>query len=46
MANARIVSNQTGHDTTGVKSWKWDQVREAFSDPVVCSISMVKICEG
>ncbi|EIM89537.1 MFS general substrate transporter [Stereum hirsutum FP-91666 SS1] len=35
MANARIVSNQTGHDTTGVKSWKWSQVREAFSDPVV-----------
>lgn len=35
MANARIVANQTGHDTTGVKSWKWSQVREAFCDPVV-----------
>ncbi|EIM89633.1 MFS general substrate transporter [Stereum hirsutum FP-91666 SS1] len=32
MANARIVSNQTGHDRTGVKNWKWAQVREALTD--------------
>ena len=38
MANARIVSNQTGHDRTGVKSWKWKQVREALTDATVCSI--------
>lgn len=35
MANARIVSNQTGHDRTGVRNWKWAQVREALTDATV-----------
>ncbi|KAH0282550.1 MFS general substrate transporter, partial [Aureobasidium sp. EXF-3399] len=33
MANARIVSNNTGHDRTGVKKWQWYQVRECLIDP-------------
>jgi ACS family allantoate permease-like MFS transporter len=33
MANARIVSNNTGHDRTGVKKWQWKQVRECLTDP-------------
>ncbi|KAG9663072.1 major facilitator superfamily transporter, partial [Aureobasidium melanogenum] len=33
MANARIVSNNTGHDRTGVKKWQWKQVRECLIDP-------------
>jgi len=33
MANARVMSNQTGHDATAKKSWKWHQVREALRDP-------------
>ena len=32
-ANARIVSNNTGHDRTAIKSWKWHQVRECLVDP-------------
>lgn len=36
MANARIVGNNTGHDRTGVKKWKWKQVRECLIDPCVC----------
>jgi len=35
MANARIAANNTGHDRTGVKKWKWKQVRECLSDPIV-----------
>ncbi|KAI5254828.1 MFS general substrate transporter [Aureobasidium subglaciale] len=33
MANARIVSNNTGHDRTGVRKWQWKQVRECLIDP-------------
>ena len=33
MANARIVSNQSGNDRTGTQSWKWYQVRECLMDP-------------
>ncbi|KAI1336479.1 major facilitator superfamily transporter [Xylariaceae sp. FL0016] len=33
MANARIRSNNTGHDRTGVKTWKWKQARECLVDP-------------
>ncbi|CAJ2502982.1 Uu.00g103760.m01.CDS01 [Anthostomella pinea] len=33
MANARIANNNTGHDRTGVKTWKWKQARECLVDP-------------
>ncbi|KUI60656.1 hypothetical protein VP1G_07869 [Cytospora mali] len=33
MAIARILSNNTGHDRTGVKAWKWAQARECLIDP-------------
>lgn len=33
MANTRILSNNTGHDRTGIKSWKWEQARECLIDP-------------
>lgn len=33
MANARIVSNNTGHDRTAFKSFKWNQARECLIDP-------------
>ncbi|KZT28235.1 MFS general substrate transporter [Neolentinus lepideus HHB14362 ss-1] len=33
MANARIVGNNTGHDTTGLKKWKWKQAEECLTDP-------------
>ncbi|VDB89939.1 unnamed protein product [Peniophora sp. CBMAI 1063] len=35
MANARIVSNQSGNDRTGTQTWKWYQVRECLTDPCV-----------
>ncbi|ORY30170.1 major facilitator superfamily domain-containing protein [Naematelia encephala] len=35
MANARIIKNHLGTDLTGRKHWKWDQVKEAFMDPVL-----------
>ncbi|KAI0382733.1 MFS general substrate transporter [Hypomontagnella monticulosa] len=35
IANARILTNNTGHDRTAVKDWKWEQVRECFQDPTV-----------
>jgi len=35
MANVRIMINHTGTDLTGKKTWRWDQVREAFLDPVL-----------
>jgi ACS family allantoate permease-like MFS transporter len=35
MANARIMKNHLGTDRTGRRDWKWDQVREAFVDPVL-----------
>ncbi|KAI0110780.1 MFS general substrate transporter [Nemania sp. FL0031] len=33
MAHARIITNNTGHDRTGLKTWKWKQVRECLVDP-------------
>lgn len=33
MANTRILSNNTGHDRTGIKSWKWEQALECLVDP-------------
>ncbi|KAK5629101.1 hypothetical protein RRF57_004816 [Xylaria bambusicola] len=33
MAKARIMANNTGHDRTGIKTWKWKQVRECLVDP-------------
>ncbi|KAI0007421.1 MFS general substrate transporter [Xylariaceae sp. FL0662B] len=33
MANTRIMSNNTGHDRTGIKRWKWKQARECLIDP-------------
>ncbi|EMR66089.1 putative major facilitator superfamily transporter protein [Eutypa lata UCREL1] len=33
MANARIAHNNTGHDRTGIKEWKWKQARECLVDP-------------
>lgn len=35
MVNTRILSNNTGHDTTGLKNWKWSQARECLMDPCV-----------
>lgn len=32
-ASARIRSNNTGNDRTGIKGWKWKQVRECTMDP-------------
>ncbi|KAI8960285.1 MFS general substrate transporter [Daldinia sp. FL1419] len=34
IATARILANNTGHDTTGMKDWKWNQVRECLVDPI------------
>ncbi|KAJ9133808.1 Major facilitator superfamily transporter [Pleurostoma richardsiae] len=33
MANTRILANNTGHDRTGIKRWKWAQARECLVDP-------------
>ncbi|KAI0908141.1 MFS general substrate transporter [Ustulina deusta] len=33
MAHARIIANNTGHDRTGIKTWKWKQARECLIDP-------------
>ncbi|KAI8623157.1 MFS general substrate transporter [Xylariaceae sp. FL1651] len=33
MAQTRIMTNNTGHDRTAVKTWKWKQVRECLVDP-------------
>lgn len=33
MANTRILSNNTGHDRTGVKKWRWEQAVECLIDP-------------
>lgn len=35
IANTRILSNNTGHDRTGVKRWRWEQVIECLLDPCV-----------
>lgn len=40
IANARILSNATGHDRTGVKQWKWKQARECLVDPCVGSYAL------
>ncbi|KAI3398730.1 hypothetical protein diail_8596 [Diaporthe ilicicola] len=33
MANTRILTNNTGHDRTGVRKWRWDQALECLIDP-------------
>ncbi|KAI0155386.1 MFS general substrate transporter [Hypoxylon sp. FL1284] len=33
IANARIINNNTGHDRTGIKKWRWEQARECLIDP-------------
>ncbi|OTB08317.1 hypothetical protein M426DRAFT_263587 [Hypoxylon sp. CI-4A] len=33
IATARIMENNTGHDRTGFKDWKWDQIKECLLDP-------------
>ncbi|KAI0883547.1 MFS general substrate transporter [Annulohypoxylon maeteangense] len=33
IAVARVMENNTGHDRTGFKDWKWDQARECLTDP-------------
>ncbi|KAI1376812.1 MFS general substrate transporter [Hypoxylon crocopeplum] len=33
IATARILDNNTGHDRTGIKEWKWEQARECLVDP-------------
>ncbi|KAK0226159.1 MFS general substrate transporter [Armillaria fumosa] len=33
MANTRILANQSGHDVTGTRVWKWYQIRECLVDP-------------
>ncbi|KAL1868555.1 hypothetical protein VTK73DRAFT_3611 [Phialemonium thermophilum] len=32
IANSRILSNNTGHDRTGIRKWKWKQARECLGD--------------
>ncbi|WVQ81400.1 hypothetical protein IAT38_003524 [Cryptococcus sp. DSM 104549] len=50
MANARVMRNNAGTDLTGRKTWKWDQVREAFMDPVLyfqfINAFMSSVCNG
>lgn len=36
MATRRILANNTGHDRTGVRRWRWDQAVECLVDPCVC----------
>ncbi|KAI1384532.1 MFS general substrate transporter [Hypoxylon trugodes] len=33
IAIARVMANNTGHDRTGMKDWKWGQARECLVDP-------------
>ncbi|KAI1413528.1 MFS general substrate transporter [Hypoxylon sp. FL1857] len=33
IATSRVLSNQTGHDRTGFKDWKWEQAKECLVDP-------------
>lgn len=35
MAHVRILSNNTGHDRTGVRKWDWSQATECLVDPCV-----------
>lgn len=50
MANARIMSNHAGTDVTGKKTWSWDQVEEAFLDPVTyfqfINAFLSSVCNG
>ncbi|KAK6951236.1 hypothetical protein Daesc_007767 [Daldinia eschscholtzii] len=41
IANARIMTNNTGHDRTGIKRWKWNQARECLIDP--CTIPPIAV---
>lgn len=43
MATARILDNNTGHDTTGTKQWKWEQVRECLVDPTVRAPGRIRV---
>nr|XP_031861390.1 uncharacterized protein CI109_002994 [Kwoniella shandongensis]KAA5528462.1 hypothetical protein CI109_002994 [Kwoniella shandongensis] len=50
IANARVMSNHAGTDLTGRKTWKWEQVRESFKDPVLylmfVNAFMSCVCNG
>ncbi|WWC72941.1 uncharacterized protein I206_106905 [Kwoniella pini CBS 10737] len=50
MACARVMSNNAGTDLTGRKTWKWDQVKEAFMDPVMyfqfVNAFLSSVCNG
>ncbi|ODN97332.1 hypothetical protein L198_03895 [Cryptococcus wingfieldii CBS 7118] len=50
IANARVMKNNAGTDLTGRKTWKWDQVREAFLDPVLyaqfVNAFLSSVCNG
>ncbi|OCF56321.1 hypothetical protein L486_06263 [Kwoniella mangroviensis CBS 10435] len=50
IACARVMSNNAGTDLTGRKTWKWDQVIEAFKDPVMyfqfVNAFMSCVCNG
>jgi len=50
MANARIMSNHAGTDQTGKKTFKWDHVKDAFTDPVTyfqfCNAFLSSVVNG
>ncbi|EAL20023.1 hypothetical protein CNBF3490 [Cryptococcus deneoformans B-3501A] len=50
IAYARVMKNNAGTDTTGRKTWKWGQVREAFLDPALyfqfINAFLVSVCNG
>ncbi|KAK0493614.1 major facilitator superfamily domain-containing protein, partial [Armillaria luteobubalina] len=46
MANIRILENQSGHDRTGVNTWKWYQVRECLIDPCVDTSALLFVLTG
>lgn len=33
MARVRVISNNSGHDRTALKGWKWKQAWECLYDP-------------
>lgn len=35
ITQARVMRNHAGTDKTGKSNWKWDQVKDAFMDPVL-----------
>ncbi|KAK0184007.1 major facilitator superfamily domain-containing protein [Armillaria mellea] len=41
MANTRILENQSGHDRTGMSTWKWYQVWECLTDPCFYFVAIV-----